>query len=167
MKTFILPVISIFALVTIIPVAYAQPAGGCCVLTDKSYSSKLEDLWEHRGEKNYDLDDIILLKVGRHIRPKPHFKLIISREEGENNFLEGYRKRFTHLRTLSHEGPLTLIEGDVTEEELEFSARIMARFSQGRDADKVEVHIEKPGGKVSKLTVSPIKSEDIPKEWYV
>ena len=51
---------------------YAQPAGGCCFLTDKKYSSKLADLWQARDERNYELDDIILLKVGRHIRPKPH-----------------------------------------------------------------------------------------------
>ena len=73
---------------------YAQPAGGCCFLTDERYSAKLADLWESRGERDYELDDIMLLKVGRHIRPAPHFKLIVGREEGENRYLEGYRKRF-------------------------------------------------------------------------
>lgn len=29
---------------------YAQPAGGCCFLTDEAYSSKLADLWSNRGE---------------------------------------------------------------------------------------------------------------------
>ena len=54
----------------------------------------------------------MLLKVGRHVRPTDHFKLIIGREEGENNFLEGYRKQFIHLRITSHNGPLTLLEGN-------------------------------------------------------
>ena len=54
---------------------YAQPAGGCCFLTDESYSLKLVDLWKARGKKDYDLDDVMLLKVGRHIRPKQNFKL--------------------------------------------------------------------------------------------
>lgn len=76
---------------------YAQPAGGCCFLTDATYASKLADMWAHRGEKRYELDDIMLLKVGRHLRPRPHFKLIIAREDGENRFLEGYRKQFTHF----------------------------------------------------------------------
>ena len=43
---------------------YAQPAGGCCFLTDKSYSAKLVDLWEAQGKKEYALDDVMLLKVG-------------------------------------------------------------------------------------------------------
>ena len=73
---------------------YAQPAGGCCFLTDHSYSVKLQDLWDNRGSRRYELDDIMLLKVGRHIRPEPHYKLIVSREEGENKFLSGYKKHF-------------------------------------------------------------------------
>ncbi|NNG13326.1 MAG: tRNA (5-methylaminomethyl-2-thiouridylate)-methyltransferase, partial [Halobacteria archaeon] len=47
---------------------YAQPAGGCCFLTDEQYSVKLADLWVTRGKREYDLDDIMLLKVGRHLR---------------------------------------------------------------------------------------------------
>ena len=39
----------------------------------------------------------MLLKVGRHIRPEPHYKLIVSREDGENKFLNGYRKQFSTL----------------------------------------------------------------------
>ena len=35
---------------------YAQPAGGCCFLTDASYSSKLADLWQARGEKKYEIE---------------------------------------------------------------------------------------------------------------
>ena len=48
---------------------YATPAGGCCFLTDKQYSNKLVDMWEARGSREYELDDLIMLKVGRHIRP--------------------------------------------------------------------------------------------------
>ena len=114
---------------------YSQPAGGCCFLTDQSYSAKLADLWEARGERDYELDDIMLLKVGRHIRPAEHFKLIIGREEGENNYLEGYRKQFTSLRCESHAGPLTLIDGAPDRKDIELAARIAARYSQGRDGD--------------------------------
>ena len=50
---------------------YSQPAGGCCFLTDKYYSAKLVDLWKARDSRDYELDDVMLLKVGRHIRPNP------------------------------------------------------------------------------------------------
>ena len=91
---------------------YAQPAGGCCFLTDSAYSRKLRDLWQSRGDKRYELDDIMLLKVGRHIRPRPHFKLIIARDSGETHYLQGYRRRFNHLTMTSHSGPLTLLTAE-------------------------------------------------------
>jgi tRNA-uridine 2-sulfurtransferase len=64
----------------------------------------------------------MLLKVGRYLRPKPHFKIIIGREEGENNFLEGYRHQFTYLRSLSHDGPLALIDGEAAAEDIHLAA---------------------------------------------
>ena len=77
---------------------WAQPAGGCCFLTNEEYSKKLVDLWDARGEREYDLDDIMLLKVGRHLRPAPNYKLIIAREDGENQYLKGYKHSYTIKR---------------------------------------------------------------------
>jgi len=145
---------------------YASPAGGCCFLTDKNYASKLADLWRTQNSKNYELDDIMLLKVGRHIRPKPYYKLIVSREEGENRFLSGYRKLFTTIETESHAGPLTLIDGEVDDADLEFAARIVARFSKGRNAEAVTLKIRHAGYEKT-LTVPPLPADDIPQEWYV
>jgi len=146
---------------------YAQPAGGCCFLTDEQYSVKLADLWQSRGRREYDLDDIMLLKVGRHLRPAPHFKVIISREEGEGRFLQGYRKRFVNLSTISHPGPLALVDGEVDAADLELAARLVARFSKGRDADRVELELNRPDGSSEKLSVAPLQSHEIPKEWYL
>ena len=146
---------------------YASPAGGCCFLTDASYAKKLADLWQAQHEKEYELDDIMLLKVGRHIRPKPNYKLIVSREEGENKFLSGYRKNFTHIETTSCGGPLTLIDGDVTEEDIETASRIVARFSQGKNEDSVTVKITHINGDEKTVSVLPMPPSEIKQEWYV
>ncbi|MBS0357696.1 MAG: tRNA (5-methylaminomethyl-2-thiouridylate)-methyltransferase [Proteobacteria bacterium] len=147
--------------------SYAQPAGGCCVLTDENYSRKLADMWQNRGEKKYELDDIILLKVGRHLRPRPHFKMIIGRDEGENKFLEGYRKRFQHFRITSHTGPLILIEGKLLDDDLNFAARIAARFSAGRLADEVTVTLTSLQGETLQLQVNPLPVAEIQQGWYL
>jgi tRNA-specific 2-thiouridylase len=146
---------------------YAQPAGGCCFLTDAQYSNKLADLWRTRGDRRYELDDIMLLKVGRHLRPRPHFKMIIGREDGENRFLEGYRKQFTHLTIASHNGPLVLIDGAAADEDLELAAQIAARFSQGRHAECVDVEIHTADGGTVTLRVAPIAGDQIPRNWYL
>ena len=146
---------------------YASPAGGCCFLTDANYAKKLADLWQAQHEKKYELDDIMLLKVGRHIRPKPNYKLIVSREEGENKFLSGYRKNFTHIETTSCGGPLTLIDGIATEEDIETASRIVARFSQGKNEDSVTVKITHINGDEKTVNVLPMPSSEIKQEWYV
>lgn len=146
---------------------YAQPAGGCCFLTDKAYSVKLTDLWASRGKKEYEIDDIMLLKVGRHFRPKPNFKLIVAREEGENNFLQGYRKQFITLRTMSHKGPLTLLDGTVEDGDLELAAKIVARFSQGRDAESVDVEVAELGEVIKSISIKPFSNEEIQEAWRV
>ena len=175
---------------------YAQPAGGCCFLTDRKYSDKLADLWQARGTREYSLDDIMLLKIGRHIRPlsprekagekageqaqtvsqlpdptqkqaRAGFKMIIGREEGENAYLEGYRKQFHHLRIESHPGPLTLIDGDPSASDLQLAARIAARYSQGRDADQVVVAAITPAGESRQLVVQPLPPTQIPDHWHV
>ena len=58
---------------------WAQPAGGCCFLTDKSYSSKLQDLWDARGSKTYEIDDVVLLKIGRQTRANGPGWLVTSK----------------------------------------------------------------------------------------
>ncbi len=146
---------------------FAQPAGGCCFLTDRQYSVKLADLWKTRGSKQYELDDIMLLKVGRHLRPRPHFKMIVGREEGENHFLEGYRKRFVHLLPVSHVGPLVLLDGEVGADDIEFAARLAARFSKGRDADSVTVEVNDNENPAHIIRVTPMAVDDIPVDWYL
>lgn len=147
---------------------YAQPAGGCCFLTDESYSVKLQDLWQNRGQKQYEIDDIMLLKVGRHIRPDNSFKLIIAREEGENRFLSGYKNQFQSIKTISHAGPLALVEGgQLNDNQLNMACAIIARFSKGRDQDRVELAYHNCSKETKTVSVKPFTAEQIPQDWYI
>ncbi len=146
---------------------FSQPAGGCCFLTDPNYSRKLQDLWDHRQDRRYTLEDLILLKIGRHLRPGPTFKVIIAREEGEGRFLQGYRKRYVSLRTLSHSGPEALLEGEVDEAALQTAARLVARYSKGRTAPQVIVEIETPQGDRREMPVVPFQPREIPSTWML
>lgn len=146
---------------------YAQPAGGCCFLTDKKYSLKLIDLWNKRGKREYEFDDIILLKVGRHIRPAPNYKLIIAREEGENRFLRGYRSKFAYFETESHPGPLALVDGEIEEYQYVEAAQIVGRYSQGRAEDEVVVNFYDDKSACRQLRVKPMHADDLEKRWIL
>ena len=146
---------------------WAQPAGGCCFLTDAQYSAKLTDLWQSQGNRDYELDDIVLLKVGRHIRPKPEFKLIIARDEGESRYLEGYRRRFVSMNAVSHNGPIALIDGTANGADLTLCARVLARYGQGKSAQEVCVQVDNPDRTSTQMTVTPAAPTEIPTDWHV
>lgn len=147
---------------------YAQPAGGCCFLTDKYYSAKLADLWQSQQKRDYELDDIMLLKVGRHLRPFPHFKLIIGREDGENNYLKGYRSTFDSLSPLSHMGPLVLMDGEnITPQDYQFAAQVLGRYSDCPVDELLTVELRLKDGTLSQFQVTPLAREAILPKWYV
>ncbi|MCX7771062.1 MAG: hypothetical protein N2202_08285, partial [Proteobacteria bacterium] len=59
---------------------YPCPAGGC-LLTDKFIANRVRDLFKFK--KEYTLEDIKLLKIGRHIRVSEDLKVIVGRDESE------------------------------------------------------------------------------------
>jgi tRNA-specific 2-thiouridylase len=144
---------------------YPQPAGGC-LLTDQRFCNRLHDLWFARDRKAYNKADLELLKIGRHLRPKHKFKIIIGRNEAENNIIAKYNKAFTELRTMSHGGPVALLEGDFNEQDINLAARIIARFSSARKTEQVQVQITKKG-KSEIQNVKPLAADEIPEEWYI
>lgn len=145
---------------------YPSPAGGCCFLTDESYARKLRDIWTFRGTKEYTMEDIVLLKAGRHIRPSPLFKLIVGRDDTENRFLSGFCQGRLAIRSVGVPGPLTLLEGNPTEEEVQLACRIAARFGKGRQKKQVQVHVQGHGQEKVHM-VEPMPPHQIPQAWYV
>ena len=69
--------------------------------------------------------------------------------------------------SVSHRGPLALIDGTPSAEDLYLAAQITARFGQGRDAEQVEINVTMIDGSERTLQVKPIRDEDMPKAWYV
>jgi tRNA-uridine 2-sulfurtransferase len=145
---------------------YPTPAGGCCFLTDENYSRKLQDLWKNRETKVYSMEDIVLLKAGRHLRPGADFKIIIGRDESENNFLSGFKAGRMTIRAKNLPGPFTLLEGNPTQEDLALACRIAARYGKGKNHPEVTMVVEGKDKKES-FTIVPMPAHEILKEWHV
>jgi hypothetical protein len=60
---------------------YAPPAGGC-LLTDPIFTRRLRDLFSH--QEDYDIHDLDLLKYGRHFRADDQGKIIVGRNNFDN-----------------------------------------------------------------------------------
>lgn len=118
---------------------WPQPAGGCCYLTDPNYAVKVFDLFEHGRRDDLERQDLVLCKVGRHFRVDESAKVIVGRFEEENAFLRNFGGDRPRLEALDHVGPLTLIDGPLSERVVEAAARLTARYCDGRGEPRVRV----------------------------
>lgn len=146
---------------------FPQPAGGC-VLTDENFCKRLQDLLDHRLNKNYSLDDVLLLRIGRHLRINSDLKIIVGRNEVENNFISNLQDKYALLQSVSYPGALILLDGKKTNQHnIQLAARIAAYFSKGRDTKKVNVSIKKNQENEEVITIAPLTTAEILQEWYV
>ena len=141
---------------------FSQPAGGCCSLADQNYAVKMNDLLEHLEEgKIPNLDDVILLKVGRHFRPAENLKVVVGRDEVENKFLERYSGNGrVILSTVDVNGPVTVAEGNLGEVEIRTAAAITARYAdlEGMPATRIKYESDAASGI---LEVSPVPTHEL------
>ena len=132
---------------------YPCPAGGC-LLTDKNFAARLRDLFDH-GED--DLYDIKLLKIGRHFRLPGGEKVIVGRDEEENERLETMARPDDHKFSAEQFGsPLVVLRKSHTRERMEQAAAICARYSSGRHLDTVSVSFWLDSAEPGQLEVTPL-----------
>ncbi len=87
---------------------YPTPAGGC-LLTDDSFSRRVKDLLDHAAHPT--IEEMELLRIGRHFRLNPATKLIVGRNEPENHLLEYYATEHLLFEPVDFPGPSTLVIG--------------------------------------------------------
>lgn len=120
---------------------YPCPSGGC-LLTYKEFARKVKDLFEHK--KRISLNDILLLKVGRHFRLGKN-KIIVGRDKAENERLMGLKGKHDYaFAVLTCGSPITLLQGPKTRRAIETAASLTARYSDAK-TDKVVVNYGRDG----------------------
>ena len=142
-------------------VDWAQPAGGCCYLTDENYARKFRDFFEFDPDRDITQRDILLLALGRHFRLSPTVKFIIGRDEGENRALTAEQGPDTLLTTEPLPGPTTLVQGAPSLDDLAVIAAATARYADAKGGE-VPVRVIK-GGAETVLAVTPLTDDAIAK----
>ncbi|OGP60566.1 MAG: hypothetical protein A2V67_15275 [Deltaproteobacteria bacterium RBG_13_61_14] len=105
---------------------YPCPAGGC-LLTEPEFARKLKDLMTWKPD--FTTHDLNLLKVGRHFRLPAGSRLLVGKNERENQRLHALaRESDILLDTEGVPGPLALLQNGGGEEDLRLAAAIMARY---------------------------------------
>jgi tRNA-uridine 2-sulfurtransferase len=118
---------------------YPCPAGGC-LLTELSFVSKVRDVFTHADCLN--LRDFRLLKIGRHFRIGPRTKVIVGRDEADNNLLESaVQPGEAAVRWLEGGSPLGVLTGIVDNAALETAARIVLRYTKAETGRECAVKV--------------------------
>ncbi len=142
---------------------YPAPTGGC-LLTYEEYSHKVRDLIQYGG--GLTIPDIDLLRIGRHLRLSPEAKIIIGKDQHENELLQKSAPKNSVIMELAdYSGPITLYLGPPNPDLLNVTAAITAGFTRAPLESDCRVNLTE-NGQTKILTVKPISRENS-RQYYV
>jgi len=110
-----------------------QSPGGGCLLTDENFTKKIKEFLQHNS---LHVEDIDILKNGRHLRLPHGAKLVIGRDKEENILLEkSLNDKYIKIKADKIPGPFSILSANASNEDKELSAKIVLTFAKTK-ADK-------------------------------
>ena len=136
-------------------------AAGGCLLTDPAFSKRVEDLLENT-EGLPSINDVDLLKVGRHFRLDPAAKLVVGRNRDENDVLKALATESDWvIEARDYVGPTSILRTKSGNEELVLrSAAITLRYADGPKGASSVVKITN-GGTEREISVAAAEDASI------
>jgi len=125
---------------------YPAPAGGC-LLTDKNFSNRLKDLFEH--QQTCTEAELHLLKHGRHFRLNRESKLIVGRTQKDNEKIIKYHNPQGDIviDVKDYPSPIALIPNGGNKNLIFLAAAICIGYSKAPKLSPIDVQITSPSGK--------------------
>ncbi len=138
---------------------YPCPAGGC-LLTDPGFARRIKDLINHN---ELTLDNVKLLKMGRHFRLSDKVKFVVGRDDKENEILQGLAKNTDIIVQLKdHQGPLAILRGAINDNIIALSAGITAHHTKFKNEALLNVSYWSVGSPDKKtISVKPASIDEI------
>lgn len=138
---------------------YPCPAGGC-LLTDPAFSKRIRDLIDHN---ELTMEDVQVLNHGRYFRLDEKHKLIVGKNQHENERLEALASDEDYIFFPADDsaGASGLGRGDFSQNQaLDMACRVIARyFDAAKSSAQVTVACRHKG-KTETVTVEPFTDEE-------
>jgi tRNA-uridine 2-sulfurtransferase len=135
---------------------YSPPAGGC-LLTDPGFARRLRDLLDDR--EDVSKSDLKLLRIGRHIRLRPGLRIVVGRNEDENNRISDLAGGATLFAPDGFPGPVILALGEPEPQEEFIIGSILRRYVKESARGK-SIEIRSPDGSYRVAQVSDVAQAD-------
>ncbi len=138
---------------------YPAPAGGC-LLADPGYARRLRGLL---GENpTPEPRRVEFLALGRHFRLGPGLRLVVGRNEAENDRLIALAGEDVLILTPENPGPASVILGEgAGRETIGLAARVAARYADHRPEEGIPVSYSRGGVVFGDETVLPMEPAEI------
>ena len=138
---------------------FPAPAGGC-LLTDKIFSRRLRDIFEHENVETLPERALHLLKFGRHLRLGPKTKIVVGRTRPDNEMISRNIDPLTDLvfRVDNYPGPTVVMPGGTVDEGMVMlAAGICVGYSKAPNSAPAMVSLQGAGTnrKVTVLGIGP------------
>jgi len=117
-------------------------ASGGCLLTEYNFARKMRDLLDNM--KMPAVNDAKFLRVGRHFRIDKDCKIIVGRDDKENERLERLAGSEDYLFSVEgYNGPVVVMRGMTKDEFIPVTSRITVRYSDAPKDENVPVNYKK------------------------
>lgn len=134
---------------------YPNPAGGC-LLTDKGFSRRLKDLFEH--QEYFSENELHLLRYGRHFRLNQSTKIVVGRNQSDNENIEKLYNPASDIlfKVNLFPGPTTVMPHGGIREIIILAASICAGYGRAPEYSQIDVTARTPeGNKTIKVLAIP------------
>ncbi|MBT8173639.1 MAG: tRNA (5-methylaminomethyl-2-thiouridylate)-methyltransferase [Nitrosopumilus sp.] len=116
-------------------------AGGGCLLTEPAFGVKAKDLFSHTETPT--INDIDLLKIGRHFRLDEETKFVVGRNKDENEMIQAIAlPGDILLEAKYYVGPVSILRGKNARNHVKFAASITLRYSDAPKNEKSVVSVK-------------------------
>jgi len=103
-------------------------AGGGCLLTEPQFGIKAKDLFDHIETPT--INEIDLLKIGRHFRLDEETKFVVGRNQDENEMIKALALPGDILLEAKDDlGPVSILRGKNAKDHVKFASSITLRYS--------------------------------------
>jgi len=137
---------------------YESPAGGC-LLTDPAFSQKLREFIEY---EEFGVEDIELLKFGRHFRLPDGAKLVVGRHKEDNEALKELKNPDYIPIKVPVAGPYSLISKSASSIDKNLAAQIAITYAKSNLGELYDVRV---GDEV--ITTTPLKSKKEAQKYFI
>ena len=115
---------------------FESPGGGC-LLTDENFGKKMFDFIKY---DTFEVGDIPVMKFGRHFRLTDGAKLVIGRNQEENQHLQDIEnEKYYHLKTIGIPGPHGLLSKTATDADKDLALQAMLVYTKANQEDNYSV----------------------------